>query len=374
MNVRPFRIDVPGSVLDDLRARLDRTRWPDTLGNGWDAGTEPSFLRRLVDHWRTGFDWRSPEAELNRLPQFRTESGLHFAHVRSGSGFPMLLLHGWPSTFAQMTRLVPRLADPAAHGGDAADALDVVVPSLPGFGFSGAAPGTNIAAMAEELHTLMTGTLGYERYAVRGSDFGLAIALYLGAAHPEHVAAVHIGGTHLEVGDVPGDLTGAEREFVAASRRWYAEEGGYVAIQSTKPQTLGYALNDSPAGLAAWITEKFRTWCARPDDPLSVFGPDDLLTVVTLYWVTETITSSMRLYREERLAPTMLDPVRVPLAVNQPELEEFVTPTAWWRRIQPVTRYTVLPGAAHFPEWEAPDALAGDLWAYLRPIRAAIRS
>lgn len=370
--MRPFLIDVPDAVLDDLRERLSRTRWPDALDVGWDAGSEPSFLHHLVEHWRTGYDWRAHEAELNRLPQFRTDSGLHFAHTPSGSGFPLLLLHGWPSTFAQMTRLVPRLTDPAAHGGDPADALDVVVPSLPGFGFSArpAAPGMTLAAMATALHTLMTEVLGYERYAVRGSDFGLAIALRLGAAYPEHVAAVHIGGTHLEVGDVPGDLTGAEREFVAASRRWYAEEAGYVAIQSTKPQTLGYALNDSPAGLAGWIAEKFRTWCARPDDPLAVFPADDLLTVITLYWVTGTITSSMRLYREERVTPTVLDPVRVPLAVNQPELEEFVTPAEWWRRGQPVTRYTVLPGAAHFPEWEAPDALAADLWSFLRAVRS----
>ncbi|GAA2124974.1 epoxide hydrolase family protein [Actinomadura napierensis] len=374
-----FTVHVPDELLADLSARLDRVRWPDTdVGAPWDGGTDLQFLQQLVFYWRDGFDWRAREIELNRWSHFRVPVGglqTHFVHEpgRGPAPVPLLVLHGWPSTFTQMARVLPLLSDPAAHGGAAADAFSVVVPSLPGFGFSDAptTPGMNPAAMGEVFHTLMTEVLGYDRYAVRGTDYGLAVALQMGLAHPEHVIGVHIGGTFLAVNEVPDDLSAAERRFVAESQRWYAEEAAYNTIQATKPQTIGYALNDSPAGLAAWIVEKYRTWCACPGDLVSVFGMDDLLTTITLYWATGTITSSMRLYRQDRLFPPAAGRLGVPLAVNQPELEAFYPPREWWERLHPVHRWTLLPGAGHFPEWEAPRALADDVRDFLRPLRRA---
>jgi pimeloyl-ACP methyl ester carboxylesterase len=372
-----FAVHIPDDVLADLAVRLDRVRWPPTAVDApWESGTDLGFLHRLVSYWREGFDWRAREEELNRWSHFRVPIGgsrMHFIHEpgRGRAPVPLLVLHGWPSTFTQMTRVLPLLSDPAAHGGAENDAFSVVVPSLPGFGFSDAPtePGMNPAAMGELFHTLMTEVLGYDRYAVRGTDYGLTIALQMALAHPEHLIGVHIGGTHLEVHEVPDDLSAAEQRFVAESRRWYADEGAYNTLQATKPQSLGYALNDSPAGLAAWIVEKYRTWCARPDDVLSVFGMDDLLTTITLYWATQTITPSMRLYREDRLRPSAPGRLTIPLAVNQPELEEFHTPREWWQRLHPVQRWTLLPGAGHFPEWEAPQALTDDLRDFIRPLR-----
>lgn len=372
-SVEPFTIDVSAEVLADLRQRLERTRWPDVSPRGgWVSGTDQDLLVWLVGYWLREFDWSARQTELNAFAQFRASVdglGLHFVHQRGGEAVPLLVLHGWPSTFAQMTRLVPLLTH-SPDGDPAGLVFDVVVPSLPGFGFSDrpTTPGWNLDAMARVLHRLMVEVLGYRRYAVRGSDYGLSIALRLGALYPRQVIGVHVGGTHLRVDRVPDDLSAGEERFVAASRRWYAEEGGYLDIQSTKPQTLGYALSDSPVGLLGWIVEKYRTWCARPQDLLSVFSADDLLTVATICWATGTITSSMRLYQEERLHPVPTDPVRVPLAINQPAVEEYLTPPEWWRRFQPVSRHTSLVGASHFPEWEAPAGLARDLREFLQPL------
>jgi pimeloyl-ACP methyl ester carboxylesterase len=365
-----YRVDVPSGVIDDLRARLTRARLPDGPPRpGWQDGTDRRTLERLLRRWRHEYDWVAHQDALNELPHFRAMVDglrLHFVHHHgvTADALPVLLLHGWPSTFLQMNHLAPLLAS----GADG-EAFDVIVPSLPGFGFSDrpTEAGWNLDRMARAMHELVVGVLGYRRYAVRGSDFGLAIALRLGALYPEHVVGVHVGGTHLRAEDPPADLDAEERAFIAAARCWYREEAAYNDVQATKPQTLGVALNDSPAGLLAWIVEKYRTWSV-PGALFSVFSEDDLLTIVTIYWATETITSSARLYREEHLDPTPIDPVRVPLAISQPALEEYRTPERWWRRSQPVARYTELPDASHFPEWEAPDALARDLRAFLHAL------
>jgi pimeloyl-ACP methyl ester carboxylesterase len=350
-----YRVDVPSGVIDDLRARLTRSRLPDEPPRpGWQDGTEQRTLKRLLRRWRHEYDWAAHQDALNELPHLRAMVDglqLHFVHHHgdAADALPVLLLHGWPSTFLQMNHLAPLLTS----GADG-EAFDVIVPSLPGFGFSDrpTEAGWNLDRMARAMHELVVGVLGYRRYAVRGSDFGLAIALRLGALYPERVLGIHVGGTHLRVEDPPADLDAEERSFIAATRCWYREEAAYSDVQATKPQTLGVALNDSPAGLLAWIVEKYRTWSV-PGALFSVFSEDDLLTIVTIYWATQTITSSARLYREEHLDPTPIDPVRVPLAISQPALEEYRTPERWWRRSQPVARYTELPGASHFPEWEA---------------------
>lgn len=361
--IHPFRITVGEDVLTDLRARLNRARLPDPGPRGGaEDGLPTELLASLVARWRDGFDWRVREAELNALPHFTASiDGLRLHWVRLGperpGAHPVLLLHGWPGTFVQMLPLAERLSG----------AAEVVIPSLPGFGFSGrpVEPGWTVDRMARAMHRLMTEALGHARYAVHGSDFGLSIALRLGRLFPDAVSAVHVSGTHLPPPEeAPDDLRPDERAFVAEARRWYACEAAYNEMQATKPQTLGAALNDSPTGLLAWIAEKHQTWSV-PDALFSVFSQDDLLTTATIYWATETITSSARLYREERLVPTPMDPSLVPVHVSQPALEEYRVPEAWWRRLQPVASYALLPGAAHFPEWEAPDALSDRLGAIL---------
>lgn len=368
-----YQLDVPAAELDGLAERLTLTRLPDRAPRpGWNDGIDTDVLYGLLRIWRDRFDWREHQARLNTLPHFRCDVdglGLHFLHHRGArqepaeAPVPIMLVHGWPGTFVQMTRLSTLLAEPRAGTG-----RDVVVPSLPGFGFSDrpTEPGWNLDRMARTLHHLMTSRLGYRRYAVRGSDFGLSIALRMGYLFPEQVAAVHVGGTHLRVDTAPEDLQPEEQTFIRASRRWYEIESAYNDLHATKPQTIGVALNDSPAGLLAWICEKYQTWSV-PGALFNVFTPEDILTTATIYWLTQTATSSARLYREELLDPTPLHPVQVPLYVSQPAVEEYRTPESWWRRTQPVTRYSVLPEAAHFPEWEAPLALAEEITTMLEP-------
>ncbi|NED95226.1 epoxide hydrolase [Phytoactinopolyspora alkaliphila] len=365
MKLRDQRIHISDEVLTDLARRIASTRQPTApVRPGWSDGIDPDLVRFLAEYWQVGFDWRAREKALNRYRHVRAVVDGVSVHTmicqptEPGNGLPLLALHGWPSTFEQMTRLADRLSGPP-------HAMTVVVPSLPGFGFSAspAEPGWDLARIAHAMQTLMTEHLGYTRYLVRGTDYGLTVALHLGALYPNQVAGVHIGGTHLAVpddADLPTDLTDEERTFVDTSRRWYAKEGGYVAIQSTKPETVAHALSDSPVGLLAWITEKYRTWCATPDDLHASFSPDDLLSTATIYWATNTIASSMRLYREDLLGTPVPRSI-APVAVNQPSLEEYLAPKSWYQRFQPLSRYTLLPGAGHFPEWEAPDALAADL-------------
>lgn len=360
--------------MTDLRRRLESIRWPSPPTRpAWADGVDPGLVRDLAAYWRAGFDWRARERALNRHRHIRADVdglALHAMIAEPDSPAatpPLLALHGWPATFEQMTRLADRLIAPP-------HAMTVVAPSLPGFGFSGAPaePGWDTARIARAVHTLMTEHLGHPRYLVRGTDYGLSVALHLGAMFPGHVTGVHIGGTHLAVPDdegLPADLSAEERAFVETSRRWYADEGGYIDIQATKPETLAFSLSDSPAGLLAWIVEKYRTWCGTPDDLHAGFTPDDLLSTVTIYWATNTVASSVRLYREDHLGAAPA-PARVPVAVNQPEAEEYRAPRSWWQRLQPrLTRYTLLPGAGHFPEWEAPDALVADLTEFAGSLR-----
>ena len=378
-----FVVDVPEDVLADLRDRLARTRWPDEPdGGGWAYGTDRGYLADLVAYWRDGFDWRRAEARLNRFPQFRTElDGLpiHYVHARGvharGQGadpFPLVLTHGWPSTFAELLPLVPALTDPAAHGGDPADAYDVVIPSLPGFGFSG--PHTRRGPRrAHDLWAELMTRLGYPRFGACGSDIGARVTSRLGKYHPDRVAGIHLSSVDLEWPDpLPEDLSAAERDYVARAARWEREEYGYAAIQGTRPQTLGYGLTDSPAGLAAWIVEKFRAWS---EAGLESIDRDELLTTVTLYWVTGTVNSANRWYYESRHDP---DPLRltggarieVPTGIAMfPGEADLVVPREFAERCYRIVRWTDMPRGGHFPALEAPDLLVEDIRAFFAPLR-----
>lgn len=378
MAATPYTIAVSQETLDDLRERLARTRWPDEVtGSGWDYGTNAAYLKEVVTYWANSFDWRAQERMLNAFPQFRVDvagAGIHFLHVR-GRGdnpLPVLLLHGWPSSFWQMLKLIPLLSDPAAHGGDAGtDAFDVIVPSLPGYGFSDRPRerGMSVGRIAELFHHLMAGELGYTRYAVRGSDLGAGVIQQLALAHPGALVGIHLSGTNPYVGPVPDDLKEAEREFVANAQDWSMREMAYAMEHSSKPQTLAYGLNDSPSGLAGWIIEKFRRWSDCDGHLESRFSKDELLTNLTIYWATETIYSSIRLYYETARDAGRWGRVETPTAMLMSPKDMFPTPREWAERSYNVVRWTEIDRGGHFLDWEEPELVAGDMRAFFRDKR-----
>jgi len=377
LSIQPFRIHVSEPVLDDLRQRIRRTRWPDQLPEiGWEQGTELEYLRELLTYWAEAFDWRAQERELNRLTHYRAELdglGIHFVHHRANhsSPIPLVLTHGWPSSFLELVPLLPLLTDPMTHGIQG-PAFDLVIPSLPGYGFSDRPRRTGITVQytADLWDRLMRG-LGYQRYAAGGGDFGSAVATCLGRDHPDSVIGIHLSTLDVMpyAGPESRPLSEAERAYVEHNQRWWQAESGYKAIQATKPQTAGYGLHDSPAGLAAWLLEKWRSWSDCGGDLESRFGRDFLLTTLTLYWVTETITSSMRYYYDDhRLGAVGPDDfVSVPTAMavfaNQ-FLPEGIPPREWVERLYNVRRWTVMPRGGHFAAREEPKLLAQDIAAF----------
>ena len=382
MRVEPFTIAIPEAALSDLRDRLARTRWPDEVeGAGWDYGTSLPYLRELVEHWRERFDWRAQERRLNALHHFRAEVDglrLHFVHER-GRGprpIPLLLLHGWPSTFWQLAPLAALLADPAAHGSDPADAFDVVVPSLPGCGFSDrpSRRGMSRVRVAELMGALMAEVLAYPRFGVHAGDVGTSVATLLGLARPAQVMGLHLTDVYYAPYLGPGSppLTPAEQKFVADEERWWQDEGAYDHVQRTKPQTLAYGLNDSPAGLAAWIVEKFRAWSDCGGDVERRFSKDELLTHVSIYWLTETMNSANRLYYERHHHPRPMGPGEKVLAPAGFAIFPGDTdhpPREWAERTYQVARWTEMPRGGHFASQEEPELLAREIREFFRPLR-----
>jgi len=381
--VRPFRLDVPENVLDDLRERLRRTRWPaEAPGAAWQYGTDLSYMKELVAYWLDGYDWRAQEARLNALPQFIANvDGLdvHFVHVK-GQGprrLPLLISHGWPGSFVEMLDVVGPLTDPAAHGGDPADAFDVVVPSLPGYGFSAPAtePGMTPRRIADVFARLMTDLLGYERFGAQGGDWGAAITTNLGRNHAASVAGIHL---NMLIARPPqGEswpLTDTEQTALRESEGWRNEETGYQQIQGTRPQTLAYGLTDSPAGLAAWIVEKFRAWSDCGGDLERSFSKDQLLTNIMVYWLSGSIGTSTRLYYESRhnLADSFVGGrVEVPTAYARFPGEPFTALRSWGERAFNLVRWTEMARGGHFGAMEAPDLYVEDVRAFFRTVRRA---
>jgi pimeloyl-ACP methyl ester carboxylesterase len=394
--VEPFSIAVPQATLDDLAERLARTRWPDAAdGPGWEDGTSPAFLRALVDWWQTGYDWRAQEAALNRFTHFKATVdgiGLHFVYER-GRGpapLPLVLTHGWPSTFYELLPLVPLLTDPASHGGDAADAFDVVIPSLPGYGFSDPLQGRGSANRVPELWaTLMVDALGYPRFGAHGGDIGAMVANRLALEHPERLVGIHVTrAAEPYVGPGAAPLTEAEQALLEARARWHEHEGGYAHLQRTRPQTLAFGLADSPVGLAAWIVEKWRAWSDCDGQVTRRFSNDQLLTTVMLYWVTGTIGSSFRFHREWALGAASHPEAwtgrdEVPAGVVRPlgrgeriqvpaavALFDYPCPREWAERAYgDLRRFTDMPRGGHFTAMEEPQLLAEDLRGFFRALR-----
>jgi microsomal epoxide hydrolase len=380
---RAFTLDVSEAVLADLRERLERVRWPDQPPGGepWQFGTDLEYLHELVGYWRDAFDWRAQEAALNAFPQFVARVGgidLHFLHVR-GVGpkpMPLLLSHGWPGSVWEFHKIIPMLTDPARFGGDPADAFTVIAPSLPGFTLSFKAGQRRFGApeIAGVLTQLMRDVLGYERFAAQGGDWGAFVSSYLGFSEPTHVIGIHINLLPVER-SLPGATSTDSSElqaYRAELAHWLREETGYSSIQATRPQTLAYALTDSPVGLAAWILEKFRSWSDCDGNLEGTFSKDELLTNIMLYWVTGAIGSSFWPYyaRQHEGWPLPADKrVEVPTAYQSFPKDILHPPRQLAERVYNIQRWTESPRGGHFAALEEPQRLAQDVQAFFRALR-----
>ena len=379
----PFRLAVPDAALADLKARLALTRLPETMpGEPWAYGTSAPYLAELVAHWRDGFDWRAAEAALNAFPQFSVPLhgiDLHFLHV-PGQGpapVPLLLMHGWPGSVYEFLDIIPRLTDPARFGGDPRDAFTVIAPSMPGFGLSYAPgqPRFGIAAMADCVAALMTEVLGYEKFAVQGGDWGGITAANLGARHADKLIGIHV--TLLALRRDPklfqGSPSPEEAKFQAELAHWLHEETGYQWIQGTRPQTLAAALTDSPAGLAAWIAEKFHRWTDNDGRIESAVPRERLLANIALYWFTGCIGASFWPYYDRLHGAEMIpegQPITVPAGYAEFPHEILRPPQSLAARYyRDIRRWTVMPRGGHFAALEVPELLAGEVAAFYRPLR-----
>lgn len=385
MQIKPFTISITDKQIEDLHRRLKNTRWPDTIeGADWADGTDRAFLQRLAAYWCDKFDWRAQEARLNQLSQFIAKiDGLdiHFIHQR-GSGprpFPLVLTHGFTiGSGFDMEKLIPLLTDPEAHGGDPSDAFDVVAPSIPGYGFSQRPdqPGFGPERTSRLWAQLMAG-LGYERFGAQAGDWGAAISTWLAYHQPDRVVGLHLffipGRFRPALGEGQPPLSAEEKRFLDNLNAWFAAEGGYHSLQSTKPQTPTYALNDSPVGLAAWIVEKLRSWSDCDGGVERVFSMDEMLTNISIFWFTQTIGSAMRFYHEDSLTPTQFKPgehIQPPLGFTvMPKEKDITPPRSWVERVFNVTHWTQMPQGGHFAAQETPETLAEDIRAFFRPLR-----
>ena len=383
--IQPFQIRVDPDVLDDLRQRLGAFRSPAIVEDrGWDDGTDLRYLAELVDHWLRRFDWRAQEAALNRFQHFIADvrgAKVHFVHERGrgAAPLPLVLVHGWPDGFQRFDKLIPLLTDPGAHGGNAADAFDVIVPSLPGCGFSPRGPdGPSLNEFGEVLHSLTSDVLGYDRYGAHGSDVGAMVCDQLCRDHEASLAGVHFTNVPATRGgpDVD-DLTVAERDFMARRQEFLKQGGGYMHIQGTKPWTLAVALNDSPAGLAAWIVEKMQAWSDCGGDIERRFTKDEILTNVMLYWITQSIGTSFLGYRDlakprPNIPPEPTDENRSLGAVAGFAMfpkDIANAPREWAERYYDVRHWSEMPSGGHFAAWEEPGLLAEDIRTFFRALR-----
>jgi pimeloyl-ACP methyl ester carboxylesterase len=370
-------VHVSQQDVDDLRSRLRQTRWPDPWPTtGWEAGTEMAELRRLVDFWGSGYDWRAHEAAINALPHWLADLDGTTAHYLRFDGehpgaLPVVLTHGWPSTFLELVDLAQRLAAPTRHGGSADDAFTVIVPSLPGFTFSPQRSSLPPDNSTHELwHRLMTDELGFTRYAAHGGDLGAGVTTMLGQTHPEAVVGIHLLAVADPVDVDPASITAEEQAYLTAVAGWFADDGGYEHQQMTRPVTLGYGLSDSPVGLLGWLVEKYRAWTDSDGDLSRRFGDDFVLTQASLYWFTNCISTSFRPYYE--YARGMREPITgvtapTALAVFPHDLSQ--PPRSWAERSYNLTRYTRMPRGGHFAAYEEPQLLGDDITEFFRPLR-----
>ena len=385
--VTPLKIDVSSEVLSDLHLRLKRTRWTCQVeATGWEAGTDTAYLCDLMSYWQESYDWRTQEASLNQLANFKTtldDIGIHFVHER-GKGpnpFPLLLTHGYPDSFYRFVKIIPMLTDPKSHGGQAEDSFDIVAPDLPGYGFSDKPRQLGTIFRVNDLWArLMTEVLGYKRFGAHGGDWGSTVTEQLARSHADSVVAIHL--TDVPFGHVlqkPDDPSPDEKKFFKHSDEWLQKEGAYALIQSTKPQSLAPGLNDSPAGLAAWMVEKFRAWSDCGGDIESRFTKDELLTQIMIYWTTGSVGTSFLPYYEFANAGAFTwikegmkkwtGSANVPAAFALFPADISQPPREWAERFFNVQRWTQMPRGGHFAAMEEPELLAEDIRTWFRQFR-----
>jgi len=382
-NIERFHFEAQPQALEDLQQRLRRTIWPDEVAaEPWRYGPPVAYMQHFVDYWLEEYDWRRHEAHLNSFPQFVAqidEHRIHFIH-QLGQGpapLPLVLTHGWPGSVVEMLKIIPLLTNPAAHGGDPRDAFTVIAPSVPGYGFSSRPTnrGTNVFVVADLWAKLMT-ALNYPRFGVQGGDWGSWISAATALRHPDRIVGLHLNylSTRFRPAMSPNDppLSTAEEEYLARVARWMDAEGAYIAIQGTKPLTLSYALTDSPAGLAAWFVEKFRSWSDNQLLPDEALTRDEMITDIMLYWLTGTAHSSIRFYSESREHPFHLaagQRITPPCGIVHLPRELPMPPRSWAERAFNVVHWSNLPRGGHFAAWEQPELLAEDIRKFFRPLR-----
>jgi len=375
--VRPFTVAIPDAAIDDLKRRLSRTRWPDpeTVGD-WSQGVRVANARSLVDYWKRRYDWRRFESELNRFPQFLTEIDgldLHFIHVRSKNpnAMPLLLTHGWPGSIVEFMKLIGPLTDPVSFGGDAADSFDVVVPSLPGFGFSQkpTATGWTVPRIASAWIALMK-RLGYTRWAAQGGDWGAVVTTALGAMRPEGLLGIHLNTQYAFPAPIPDTLSPEERHAVETLALYNGDLGGSNHLQRTKPETVGFALADSPAGQAAWIYEKFQSKTDNHGLAEDVLSRDDMLDAISLYWFTNSAASSGRLYWENQSGTLAGPKLALPVAVTVFPKDIPLLPRSWIEdTYSDLIHYGEADKGGHFAALEQPEILVDEIRTGLRTLR-----
>lgn len=371
-----FKIEVAQIVLDDLQARLKQTRWTDEPKDaGWNYGTNPKYLHELVEYWQTKYDWRKQEAMLNKFPQFTTEIEgikIHFLYIKGKgkSPKPLILTHGWPDCFYRFYRVIPMLTDPAIYGDNSDQSFNVIVPSIPGFGFS-----DHLALSPDKVAMLwaklMKDVLGYKSFYAAGGDLGSGVTKFLAIQQPDLVKAIHITDVDYPNGsEDTTKMTEAEKKFVILIQGWWAEGGAYNMLQSTKPQTLGYGLNDSPVGLAAWILEKFYAWSDNKGNIENSFTKDELITNIMIYWVSQSINSSIRMYKESFIAafdkngkPLKIKRIETPTGIALfPAEAQF--PKEWAERTVNVKQFTKMPKGGHFAALEEPELWVKEITSF----------
>lgn len=384
--IEHFEIAIPDSVLNDLDARLASIRLPRNSARNWSSGTSSEYLRELVDYWQQRFDWREHEARLNQFEQFVvTVDGtkLHFIHEkgRGPSPFPLILTHGYPDCFFRFYKLIPLLTDPAKYGGDAADSFDVIVPSLPGYGFSEAREQSGgVFGFGDLWYKLMTDALGCSKFGAHGGDWGSTVTEHLARSHASSLVGIHLTDVPFwHIFQKPRDASAAERKFLDENERWQKQDGAYAMIQGTRPSTAAIGLNDSPAGLASWIVEKFYEWSDCNGDIESQFTKDELLTNIMIYWATETIESSFQPYHDfmnagglrwmQEAVKGWIGSSTTPAAFACFPKDISNLPRAWAERFFNVKRWTEMTSGGHFAALEEPERLAQDIREFFRPLR-----
>lgn len=384
MSIKNFEINVSDDLLNDLKYRLIHTRWPDQYKNTeWEYGTNQEYLKSLITYWIEEYDWKKQEQKLNQYHHYISSiNGLdiHFIHEH-GKGpnpIPIILTHGWPDSFLRYEKIIHYLTDPAKYGGNPNDSFDVIIPSLPGFGFSEKPTnsGMNNSVIADIWASLMQDVLGYHKYAASGGDIGSGVTRYLAYSHPDSLIGIHLTDIgiikQLLSNNMRDTVSDEERNYISESQKWLSTEGAYISLQSTKPQSLSYGLADSPVGLAAWIIEKFQSWSDCNGNLHTKFSEDELLTNIMIYWVTNTIDSACRIYYENTHSLPQIGPIQVPTGISLFSKDIMTPPKKWVLDNLNVTSWSVIPKGGHFTAMEEPELFVNEIRNFFRPYRELV--